>query len=51
MEMTKKNDTCYACEGTCGAVVSEESHDAGLTHCGAEGCTLKGKPLTKKTMY
>lgn len=42
MEDKKKT---YVCLGTCQAVVSEEEYKAGLTNCGAEGCSLKGHAL------
>lgn len=46
--MKTKGEACYVCEGTCGAVISEEKHKAGLTKCGAKGCTMHGKPFKKK---
>ena len=35
----------YVCLGSCQGVVTKEQYDNGLTHCGAEGCELKGQPL------
>lgn len=35
----------YVCLGTCQGVVTEEQYKNGLTHCGAEGCNLKGHQL------
>ncbi len=43
---TKKQ---YVCTGTCGAVVSEEEYNNGLTVCGAEVCTMKGQPFAERT--
>lgn len=37
----------YICTGECQAVVSEEQYKNGLTHCGAEGCSMKGHPLVE----
>jgi hypothetical protein len=45
-----KEEVCYVCEGTCKAVISEGRYNAGLTKCGAEGCTMHGKPFKKKVM-
>lgn len=42
---TKKT---YVCNGSCGAVVSEEEYNNGLTVCGAEVCTMKGQPFVEK---
>jgi len=48
--MKKTEEACYVCKGTCGAVISEERHKAGLKRCGAEGCTMHGKPFKKEKM-
>ena len=37
----------YVCDGTCKADISEARYKAGLTKCGAEGCTMHGKPFRK----
>lgn len=36
----------YICEGTCGAEVTAEEHDAGLHVCGTPGCTHHGQHFT-----
>lgn len=41
----QKTQKTYVCMGSCQAVVSEEQYKNGLTACGAEGCTMHGKPL------
>lgn len=41
------NTPVYVCEGTCGAKISEEEYNKGLTACGADGCTLQGHAFTK----
>lgn len=33
------------CLGTCHAEITEEQYANGLTICGAEACTMKGKPF------
>lgn len=33
--------------GSCQAVISEEQHKKGLVACGAEVCTMKGKPFVE----
>lgn len=38
----------HVCDGTCGAVISEEQFQGGLTRCGAEDCTREGQPFTEK---
>lgn len=38
----------YICNGTCGAVVTEEQYNNGLTVCGADVCTMKGQPFVEK---
>ncbi|MEM2137860.1 MAG: hypothetical protein QW568_02125 [Candidatus Anstonellaceae archaeon] len=48
--MKKKEEVCYVCKGTCGAVISEARYKAGLKKCGAEGCTMHGKPFKKEKM-
>ena len=37
----------YVCTGECKAEISQERYDAGLTACGADGCSMKGKPFAK----
>lgn len=39
--------TVYVCEGTCGAVITQEQFDSGLIVCGAKGCTLEKHAFTK----
>ncbi len=41
-----KKPTSAIC--SCGAVVSEEEYNNGLTVCGAEVCTMKGQPFVEK---
>ena len=41
------NTPVYVCEGTCGAKITEEQFNAGLTVCGAASCDKKGHPFTK----
>ena len=48
--MPKRGMVCHICEGTCGAVISDKRFKEGLTKCGAEGCTMHGKPFKKKIM-
>jgi hypothetical protein len=42
-----KNEKEYVCLGTCQAVISEEQYNNGLIACGAESCTMKGKPFVR----
>lgn len=42
------DDTIYICTGGCGAVISEEQYEEGLTKCGADGCTHHGVPFEKR---
>jgi hypothetical protein len=37
----------YVCDGSCKADISREQHKAGLTRCGAAGCSRFGKPFRK----
>jgi hypothetical protein len=41
------NTPIYVCEGTCGAKISQEQYNAGLTQCGADECTRKNQEFTK----
>ena len=41
------SEKTYVCMGTCQAVISEEQYAKGLTTCGAEVCTMKGKPFVE----
>ena len=43
--------TVYICTGGCGAVISQEQYDGGLTACGTEGCAHKGHAFKKKKQY
>lgn len=38
----------YVCTGGCGAVISKEQYDNGLTKCGADGCEHKGIEFEKR---
>ena len=40
--------TVYICTGGCGAVISQEQFDGGLTACGTEGCLHKGHTFEKR---
>ena len=40
-------NTCYVCLGTCQAEITDDQYNNGLTACGAEVCTMKGKPFVK----
>ncbi len=40
--------TVYICTGGCGAVISQEQFDGGLTACGTEGCPHKGHTFEKR---
>ena len=40
-------ETRYFCTGSCGAVITEEQYDKGLTKCGTESCNMHGKPFEK----
>ena len=44
------NRKVYICTGGCGAEISEEQYKAGLTKCGAEGCSHKGKPFEERVI-
>lgn len=38
----------YICSGTCGAHITEEEYNNGLTACGTEGCTMKGHTFVEE---
>ena len=38
----------YICTGGCGAVITKEQFDNGLTKCGTEGCKNKGIEFEKR---
>ncbi|MEX0621886.1 MAG: hypothetical protein WD187_02750 [Candidatus Woykebacteria bacterium] len=40
-------ETRYFCTGTCGAVITQEEYDKGLTACGTQSCTMHKEPLEK----
>lgn len=40
-------ETRYFCTGTCGAVVTQEQYDQGLTKCGDESCNMHDKPFER----
>lgn len=42
-----KSNIVYICQGTCGAKVTEEECEKGLTKCGAKNCTYYGTPFVK----
>ncbi len=37
----------YFCTGSCGAQITQEQYDKGLTQCGAKSCNFYGKPFKK----
>jgi len=37
----------YFCTGTCGAVITEEQYNAGLTRCGTNTCNMHNEPFEK----
>ncbi len=39
----------YVCTGTCGAHITQDEFDGGLTACGTEGCTMKGQPFSEES--
>lgn len=41
-------DVVYICTGGCGAVISKEQYDGGLTMCGTKGCKNKGIEFEKR---
>ena len=40
-------ETRYFCTGSCGAVITEEQYNRGLTACGTESCNMYKKPFEK----
>jgi len=49
MEEQTSKKVVYVCEGECGAKLSEEEYKAHPTKvCGAEVCSHKGLPFSKK---
>jgi hypothetical protein len=42
------SEVVYICTGGCGAVISKEQYDNGLTQCGADGCKNKGIEFEKR---
>lgn len=38
-------ETRFFCTGSCGAVITQEEYDKGLTACGTESCNMHGKPF------
>lgn len=40
-------ETRYFCTGTCGAVITQEEYDQGLTKCGTASCNMHDKPFEK----
>lgn len=47
---TKTTTKSYVCSGSCGAHITEEQYNGGLTVCGTEACTMKGQPFTEKVI-
>ncbi len=45
--MDSHDKKTYVCLGSCQAVISEEEYTNGLTTCGADVCTMKGKPFVR----
>lgn len=41
-------DTVYVCTGGCGAQISQEQYNKGLTQCGAQGCQHHGIQFEKR---
>jgi hypothetical protein len=48
MDQTTTQKT-YICTGSCGAHISQDEFDGGLTTCGTEGCTMHGHPFTEES--
>lgn len=42
------DQTVHTCTGGCGAVITQEQYDQGLTACGAQGCNHHGQPFEKR---
>lgn len=42
------NKVVYICTGGCGAIITQEQYDEGLTKCGAKGCLHHGHPFEKR---
>ncbi len=42
------DEVIYICTGGCGAVISQEQHEGGLTACGAQGCQHHGIRFEKR---
>lgn len=42
------SEEVYICTGGCGAVITQEQFDNGLTKCGTEGCDHKGVDFEKR---
>lgn len=40
-------ETRYFCTGSCGAVITEEEFNNGLTQCGTKTCNMHQKPFEK----
>jgi hypothetical protein len=47
MDNKQQGSDTWVCMGTCQAVISDEKHKNGLVACGADVCTMKGKPFVK----
>lgn len=48
-ETTVINKKTYLCNGSCGAHITQEQYDGGLTACGTEGCTMKDQAFTEES--
>ena len=43
-------ETRYFCNGTCGAVITQEQFDGGLTKCGTKDCSLENHEFEKESV-
>lgn len=49
MDLTTPMTKTYICTGSCGAHITEEEYNKGLTACGTEGCTMHGHPFVEES--
>jgi hypothetical protein len=47
MNIPKKSEIAYICEGSCGAKITDAQYKGGLTKCGDKSCNLYAKPFKK----
>ena len=40
-------ETRYFCTGSCGAVITQEEYEGGLTKCGTQSCNMHQEPFEK----